>query len=573
MHTGIFLWILSLAVASPLPAGPPTASKITFQSNKFRQDAVKEIFTHAWKGYYQYAFPHDELHPVDNGFGDSRNGWGASAVDALSTAILMELPEVVTNITNYIPTINFSATKRPMDEISVFETTIRYLGGMLSGYDLLDGPFAHLVSNRSNIDALLTQSKTLADNLLIAFDTPTRIPDNTVFFTPNKTRSGDLTNGLATIGTLVLEWTRLSDLLRNPKYARLTQHAESFLLDPQPPSSEPFPGLVGTYVSLADGKFQDASGGWGGGDDSFYEYLIKMFVYDPLRFRKYRDRWIAAADSSITFLASHPSSRPDLTFLAAWDGKNLQYQSEHLACFNGGNFILAGLALRNEGYRDFGLQLVDGCRATYAATASHIGPEVFNWLPASCGTNITTKAPLPPKGPVKRDDPLLKAAATSPYRVAPAAPTVTGNVRVAHNEAAAAVSCVVPAAQADFYAKNGFWLENPTYDLRPEVLESYYYAYRATGDPKYQEWAWEAIVAINETTRVGSGFTMIKDVNKVGGGSFAYNNQESFFFAEVLKYAYLIFVEEGEWQVNPNGDGWVGDWVFNTEAHLVRTAW
>ena len=37
-----------------------------------KADAVKEAFQHAWNGYMKYAFPHDELHPVSNGYGDSR---------------------------------------------------------------------------------------------------------------------------------------------------------------------------------------------------------------------------------------------------------------------------------------------------------------------------------------------------------------------------------------------------------------------------------------------------------------------------------------------------------------------
>jgi len=69
--------------------------------------------------------------------------------------------------------------------------------------------------------------------------------------------------------------------------------------------------------------------GWVGGDDSFYEYLIKMYVYDSTRFAEYRDRWILAADSSILHLASHPSTRPDLTFLAEFDGQERIFQSEH----------------------------------------------------------------------------------------------------------------------------------------------------------------------------------------------------------------------------------------------------
>jgi mannosyl-oligosaccharide alpha-1,2-mannosidase len=59
-----------------------------------------------------------------------RNGWGASAVDAFSTAIVMEIPEIVDQILEFIPTINFSNTS---SQISLFETTIRYIGGLLAG--------------------------------------------------------------------------------------------------------------------------------------------------------------------------------------------------------------------------------------------------------------------------------------------------------------------------------------------------------------------------------------------------------------------------------------------------------
>lgn len=65
---------------------------------------------------------------------------------------------------------------------------------------------------------------------------------------------------------------------------------QTYLLNPQPAFAEPFPGLVGTNIAIENGSFVDAQGGWNGGDDSFYEYLIKMFVYDPTRFSDYRDR-------------------------------------------------------------------------------------------------------------------------------------------------------------------------------------------------------------------------------------------------------------------------------------------
>lgn len=170
-------------------------------------------------------------------------------------------------------------------------------------------------------------------------------------------------------------------------------------------------------------------------------------------------------------------------------GLTKPFTKKTVACFDGGNFILGGLTLNEPSYIDFGLELVAGCRETYTQTATKIGPESFRWL----GENSPANATAPP-----------------------------GN--------------------ETFYERAGFWIDSANYVLRPEVIESYYYAYRATGDTKYQDWAWEAYLAINETCRVGSGYSAINDVNVPGGGGFA-DFQESFWFAEVLKYSYLIHAE------------------------------
>ncbi|KAL1953346.1 hypothetical protein VTO42DRAFT_3000 [Malbranchea cinnamomea] len=470
-----------------------------------RAEAVRDAFLFAWDGYYKYAFPNDELHPVDNGSGNSRNGWGASAVDALSTALIMELPEVVDQILDHIATIDYSQTDTM---VSLFETTIRYLGGMISGYDLLKGPLSHLSSDSDKVETLLTQSANLANVMAFAFDTSSGVPYNILNIT-DKTNDGSTTNGIATIGTLILEWTRLSDLTGDDTYTTLVQGGEKHLLQPQPPEGEPFPGLIGHLVNIETGRIETSDISWGASHDSFYEYLIKMYVYDPNRFREYRERWIAAAESSIKYLksTSRTASGKELTYLAKYVGGEYRLESEHLACFNGGNFILGGQVLHRPDLVDFGLKLVEGCYQTYHSTATRIGPETFGWD-----------------------------------------------------------SELVPDSQKDFFDENGFYIRNGFYNLRPEVIESYYYAYRATGNPKYQDWAWEAFVAINATTRTGSGFTAIYNVNDPDGGRKA-NNQESFLFAEVLKYAYMIHVPDGDWNVATDGRN---KWVYNTEAHPIR---
>lgn len=75
--------------------------------------------------------------------GLNRNGWGASAVDAFSTALVMGNWEVVDQILDYIPKINFNHTKT---DISLFETTIRYLGGLVSGMSTPPSSFLNIGS-------------------------------------------------------------------------------------------------------------------------------------------------------------------------------------------------------------------------------------------------------------------------------------------------------------------------------------------------------------------------------------------------------------------------------------------
>ncbi|KAL3485520.1 glycoside hydrolase [Aspergillus germanicus] len=477
-------------------------SQLVDRSDESRANAIKEAFSHAWDGYYEHAFPYDELHPISNGYGNSRNGWGASAVDALSTAIIMRNATIVDQIIDHIGGLDYSKTD---SEVSLFETTIRYLAGMLSGYDLLKGPASGLVDD-SKVDVLLKQSKNLADVLKFAFDTPSGVPHNVIDIMTHG-NDGNPVNGLAVTGTLVMEWTRLSDLTGDDEYARISQKAQEYLLHPSPEEYQPFPGLLGHTINITTGEFADGHVSWGGGHDSYYEYLIKMFVYDPERFSFYRDRWVAAAESSMRYLASHPSPRQDLVYLANYNDHQYSFVSGHLTCFDGGNFLLGGTVLGRQDFTDFGLQLVESCHETYSATTTGIGPESFSWDPSR-----------------------------------------------------------VPGSQRVFYEQHGFYITQGSYNLRPEVVESFYYAWRVTGNEEYREWVWSAFTSLNKYCRTGSGFAGLTDVNAANGGN-QVDNQESFIFAEVLKYMYLTFAPEDEWQVQR---GSKNTWVFNTEAHPIK---
>ncbi|XP_053536588.1 mannosyl-oligosaccharide 1,2-alpha-mannosidase IB isoform X2 [Ictalurus punctatus] len=95
------------------------------------------------------------------------------------------------------------------------------------------------------------------------------------------------------------------------------------------------------------------------------------------------------------------------------------------------------------------------------------------------------------------------------------------------------------------------------YILRPEVIETYWYMWRFTHDPKYRQWGWEAAQAIDKYCRVSGGFSGVKDVYSSNP---TYDDvQQSFFLAETLKYLYLLFSSDDLLPLE--------NWVFNTEAH------
>lgn len=99
------------------------------------------------------------------------------------------------------------------------------------------------------------------------------------------------------------------------------------------------------------------------------------------------------------------------------------------------------------------------------------------------------------------------------------------------------------AEQKAFYELNGFYITAADYVLRPEVLESNFYAWRVTGDDKYLDRAASAIksfqeyLSIKNAASAVNGYAGIDDVNNKESSRI--DDTESFWFAEVLKYLYV----------------------------------
>jgi hypothetical protein len=168
---------------------------------------------------------------------------------------------VTVQILKFIAALDFKAVKGGT-RIQVFEVTIRHLAAMVSAWDLLMNPFSYMANDTELRHALYTQMTRLGDVLSCAFDSSSGIPHEWIDPTTCQSDQG-VRNTVAGAGTMILEFARLSDITGNQTYASLAQRAEQYLLEPQPASGEPFPGLLGSFISVETGEILDSQGSWG----------------------------------------------------------------------------------------------------------------------------------------------------------------------------------------------------------------------------------------------------------------------------------------------------------------------
>lgn len=182
-----------------------------------RQNIVREAFKHAWLGYKNYSMPDDELRPISRGSRNPFNAWGATLVDSLDSLWIMGLYDEFREAVAAVGKIDFKTS--PRKDIPLFETTIRYLGGLVAAYDVSSGKYP----------VLLEKAVELADILMGAFDTPNRMPDTYYHWAPSyasQPNRAKVHTVLAELGSLSVEFTRLAQITKENRYydavARIT---------------------------------------------------------------------------------------------------------------------------------------------------------------------------------------------------------------------------------------------------------------------------------------------------------------------------------------------------------------
>src|SRR5215204_1511943 len=101
-------------------------------------------------------------------------------------------------------------------------------------------------------------------------------------------------------------------------------------------------------------------------------------------------------------------------------------------------------------------------------------------------------------------------------------------------------------------------VEEAGYPLRPEIVESAYYLYQYTKDPKYQAMGMQMFDDLVKYCRTDVAYAGLKSVVTKEKTDYMH----SFLFAETFKYFYLLFAPEKTLDLKQV--------VFNTEAHPMH---
>jgi len=343
-----------------LPPMPPSQ----IEANK---QLLQSMFMHAYDSYFYNAFPAGELKPLtcEPGTFSLVRVPALTLIDTLDTFIIMG------NYTEFARSVErlrfldermkeeFQAAKGSGKKksasfklkgeegglfsvntnVSLFETTIRVLGGLLSAHQLaiaymsnvviktevwgFDGEVLNSTSSRTNdkdngaplnadnggassqcvweeTDAqecasnnneniqstdnmwqydgyLLELAHDIGKRLLFAFDTETGIPYGTVNLLHGVPKGETTVASLAGAGTLTLEFELLSRLTSDKSFGKAAKLATRALWI----RGQPQLHLYGKHIDTKSGAWKEYLSGVGSNSDSFYEYLIKHYLLFP----------------------------------------------------------------------------------------------------------------------------------------------------------------------------------------------------------------------------------------------------------------------------------------------------
>lgn len=437
-----------------------------------------------------HGYPYDEVRPLScnarrydarerGNLDDSLGGFALTLIDSLDTlALTGDLPAFRCGVSRVVHDVRFDRDLT----VSVFESSIRVLGGLISAHLLSTDPdlaiWTHACDNgdcsRScyspsgpGLDCsgvhclpsydgqLLSMAHELGTRLLPAFDTPSGMPYHRINLATGRVDPTSRESCTAAAGTYLLEFGILSRLTGDPVFEAVSRRANGALW-----ARRSELGLIGSAIDVIDGAWRTGHSGIGGGIDSWVEYLAKSAV--------------------------------------ALDDDELMSMYEATAEAIKSQLVHEGVHLE--------VGMADGRRrpqppGVSALQAFYPGLEAFTGSVADARTHYKPLVSLWHK-----------------YNALPE-----------HYEV---LSDTVGA-----YGRDA--------PLRPELIESGYHLFTATGDPAFVIQSAAHLQALNNDSRVSCGYASVADVTGAGavnGRRYRLDDRmDSYFIAETAKYLFLTF--------------------------------
>ncbi|RMX63869.1 hypothetical protein KXD40_003532 [Peronospora effusa] len=428
-----------------------TVPLVSLEQQEARRLAVRNAMIFAWGNYEEYAFGADEIGPKDGR--NFSNVWGniaCSLVDGLDTLWIMDLKDEFQRARDYVANkLDFSHLGRDGNSVSVFETIIREVGGLLSAFELSGD--AVFMQKAEEIMDLLTPAYDKNEGVFYTIFNP---------YTKKKSFTSWADTGkrwlpclhynfymatIADVGTLQLETRYLSDITGDLKYAEM---GDAFYKIVQREGSYNKTGLFPVHFDTVRGEFDTNSslitvGSFG---DSFYEYLLKVYIYSGKRqedkyLREFYDDAVRGIEEYLLYF-----SIPDnLYFLHEMTVPSLSrdLSMSHLACFVPGMLALGTLSetqdhAKNAKHLELAEKLMETCYQLYHRQATGLSPESVSF-------------------------PMMQAV-------------------------------------------------DSRYILRPETVESLFYLYRITKNSKYREYGWKIFEALETHAKTKYGYAVVANV-------------------------------------------------------------
>jgi len=271
---------------------------------------AEDMFYHAYNAYMENAWPADELMPLScrgryrgkepsrGDIDDAMGNFSLTLIDSLDMLVVLgDIEEFENAVKKVVDTVTFDNDI----VVSVFETNIRVVGGLISGHVL-----AELVQSRSSQlswyrGELLNMAVDCANRLLPAFNSSTGLPYPRVNLKTGLQGVNSIQQTCtACAGSMILEFAALSRLSGEKIFENKASKAMDVLWAARHRQSN----LVGNVLNVNTGDWVRRDSGVGAGIDSYYEYVAKAYVL--LGEEKYLERWNSHYSAVMKYLGAGP---------------------------------------------------------------------------------------------------------------------------------------------------------------------------------------------------------------------------------------------------------------------------